>query len=159
MLDPSDTPLKPWLDLLPTDYRRALESPEGETASSLPKALISELKESTPEAVAKIILRYTDDLRAVGRPGRIRLLAWVADLTYPDWAVMQAICSIDEEDTAGGAGTKSVGVLFLEDIQALNEVIAQRKAAMVLIAQNTDVALAAVRTLEVDMEQRVPGGL
>lgn len=154
MLDLSEGSIAAWKSRLPSDVVSAL-SDSAETASEGSGALTAALAESPAWQVPEVVRQHPEDVRAFGRARRIRLMAWVARQTFPDCGAVFRRLTEDEE---GGSGAGAVGLLFLEDIQALAEAMGPRIARRMTSEAAMDAVVQAAVTLESDMAFR-QGGL
>lgn len=136
MIDLRDAYIKEWLSLLPEDVKSSLPD-DLESEPDGMQAFCMELESSSQMDYPKVILKNSEIIEKMGRTRRIRLLSWVSGKVYPyNVKVFKAITESDEDD---GESASSIKILFLEDIKAINDAIADRLSAKVLNKQAFEV--------------------
>lgn len=160
MLDLSEHAMAAWAAKLPDDVRAVISggdeaSPEG--SGGLRAALAS----APPSAVPGIVRGDADGARALGRAGRLRLMAWMAASEERPGAVFSRLVGEGEgegEDSEGAPGGDPVGILFLEDLKAIAEAVVGPRMSRRMVDDHTLGAVAeAAATLESDMAFRQGG--
>jgi hypothetical protein len=151
MIDLSEKSMASWMDKLPDDVRRVIQ--EGDERQGEVANLSAALASATPVEVPDIIRAYPDEVRLLGRAGRLRLIGWLSGTAAGDLApLFRRLLDEDEE----GEGGDSVGIMLLEDIRAwVRLVLGPRVARNVVSEQTLDMVADAAATLEGDyiMEQ------
>lgn len=157
MIDLSENSLSAWLSRRPDDVRAFISDGEARDADGF-SALAGVLAGAQAFEVPEILRRDPDGARALGRLGRVRLMARVAAGGGNDAAlVMRRITG--EDDVDGGAGGRdAVGILFLEDLKEwARTVLAPRVAARATSPEVLGTAAEAAFTLESDLVLRQGG--
>ena len=171
MLMLSPTMLSRWLSTRPDDVRAFIDAgdpPAGEDDGLLAALEAASSAGETPFAeLPALLASHPAGTRALGRLGRVRLLAWVADGAGDAYGtVVQAITEIggaqDGEAEDGGegspAGSGALGVLFLEDlIQLAKSVVGPRVASRLAARPGLEAAVEAAASVEEDMAYRGGG--
>lgn len=132
-----------WLGKLPKDLRAAVGDtppPRNPEVAALCSAVAEAPKTQLPE----LIESNSGVLKEIGRPSRVRLLAWLSNQVHEfEPEIFQSVVS----DTDEGGGSRETGVLFLEDIRALAEIALSQRAAARLASINT---LGVVRSVSLE---------
>jgi hypothetical protein len=162
MLDLSDGSISKWMSKLPQDVLAALAEGDAPTPGGAP-SLAAALGENVGAPQVPDLLReHPDEARALGRVGRVRLMAWVADNSGdnpgPVFRRLVGETAADETGGSGSAGSDAVGTLFLEDIRAIaRNVTGPRLAARMVDDSALGMAIEAAATLESDLAFRQGG--
>jgi hypothetical protein len=169
MLMLSQDSLSRWLATRPQDVREFIAA--GDPAAfgeddGLVAALASveDGTETDFDAIPELLELHSSGVKALGRVGRIRLLAWLADNAADAYAPLihritalgcpggEGVEEDEEEGTQGQAGSGAVGVLFLEDIiQLAKAVVGPRMAARLASKPGLDAAVEAAASLDSDI--------
>lgn len=152
--------LTAWSSRLPDDVLGAIAA-EGMVppGGAEPGGLLLDLEGATPGQVPDIVRRHPEATQALGRAGRIRLMAWITTDPNPGTVLRRlvgddAVAAAEAEggEESGEAGRDAVGILFLEDIRALAEhVVGPRVARRMLDGTSLGLATDAAQTLEGEM--------
>ncbi|EPX84003.1 hypothetical protein [Salipiger mucosus] len=136
--------LAQWYAKLPNDFQKAIKSDLPDPDREDLKALSTKLAETELADLKTLLEGSTEELRALGRIGRIRLLAAITAKTYP--YQVKVFKEITEAEDSEGGGHSETQVLFIEDIKAFNEAVAAR-----VYTSNLDsVALSALNDAAID---------
>lgn len=158
MIDLSENSLSTWLSKGPQDVRDFIAD-GNELVPGAYSALASSLSAATPGEIPDILRGDPDGVRAMGRVGRVRLMARVA--AAGDEGAASIIRRIVGEDSEGGdatGGADRVGVLFLEDLREFaSAVVGPRVAARMVDGPALSATAEAASTLESDMAFRQGG--
>ena len=150
----SNDSLKRWLEKCPEDVR-AFVLLGGESNSTNTGELLAALAVATPPQVPGLLRTDPDACMALGRIGRIRLLAWVsAQAGSQGGALVREIVGEDTEQDggSGSAGSDTVALLFLEDFKEFaRAVVGPRTANRMIDSQTLGVSAEAAVTLESDL--------
>lgn len=160
MPDLSETAISGWLSTLPPDFRGALHQadlPSSEGSGELSRAIASAGSAELPV----LVRAHADDVAAFGRPRRVRLMAWLRrDTIRRGENPTEAMLRLTGEEAAEGGedgGVDAVGLLFLEDLRALAEVVAVRMGQRIAAQPSIEQAAEAAFVLESDMAFRSGG--
>lgn len=147
--------LSAWSSRLPEDVLGAIAA-EGVVLPGDSTSLQAELDAAKPGEAPEIVRRHPDATKALGRAGRLRLMARITGEPDPGPVLRRLVGDdmVEAADTEGGdqsgeGGRDAVGVLFLEDLRALAEhVVGPRIARRMLDGTSMDLATGAAQTLE-----------
>lgn len=147
-----------WRASLPDDVLECVEpiDDQGQAAADFIAKLLGELE--TPDDYVALVREHNEKFKEMGRPRRIRFLAWCTAKFYRDKEERKRLIakmteSVSGEDE-GGSSTGDVGILLLEDIKAFAKAIGPR-AANLIVDENTLSTVAGVgMELASDLEMR-----
>ena len=145
MFNLQESEIKKWHSKLPKDIKENLGSEISSDPDGL-DAFCLKLKESSQSEWRSILKANLSLLEDIGRLRRVRLLSYISSQVYPyNVKVFHQIVNDDEDS---GDGKSSIKQLFIEDIKALNEAIAER------VAKNSfdTVALDAIRSTSYEIQ-------
>lgn len=150
MLDLSAKTLAAWKQKLPDDVLTAIPADDAVLIGPAEAAaLVQEIDNAHPAAIPGILFRNEENLKALGRTGRLRLMANLSNIVKPEASSLFFLLVEDESDSSAGAA--SVRILLLEDIKAFMKAIAHRLGSHYLSEANFQQALQAAYTFEGDM--------
>lgn len=159
MPDLSSNSVSVWASKLPPDIAEILSHASDDIKiSECFSDLESALKEVAVTDVPSVVRQYAEHIKDFGRPRRLRLMAWIAKQTYPDGPNVIQQLTGEAEEGAGSAGAGETGVLFLEDIKALAEVLSRRLVVAATSEENLAAAVSTAVEIESEVEFR-QGGL
>lgn len=154
--DLSEKALSGWLKLLPADAREAIE--DGDPVSGDGGTLATSLVSVAAWQVPDLVRQHPDDAKVFGRARRIRLMAWMSAEARDNRGPLFRRLVGEDDETSGGAGTDEIGLLFLEDIRALNDKMVAPRLSQRMASENSlDAVVEAAFTLESDMAFRAGG--
>lgn len=148
MFDLKEKTLKAWYDKLPLDVKTNLGSEITTDPAGLDE-FCKRLSETSQSEWKSVIKDNLGLLSEIGRLRRVRLLSYISGQVYPyNVKVFHQIVNDDEDS---GDGQTTIKQLFLEDIKALNEALAER------IAKNSldKTALDAIRTSSYEVQPTI----
>lgn len=124
-LDLTDAHVRDWWGLLPRDLKSAFgdEVPPGREDEY--RGFSEQMAAATKRSYADVIWGHADLVAAMGRPRRVRLLAWVVQRCWPESdKVVSLLTDVREGDgeasgAAGGDGRGKIAPLFLSDLESL----------------------------------------
>jgi len=153
MADISADTMKAWRALLPDDLKSVIPDDGGGDERRV--ADLCEALRGAPAAEwPGLVVQHAEAVREMGRARRIKFLAWVSNQTHRmNPRVFADIVS--EDDQAGGRS--QTGVLFVEDIRALNEALARRVARRMGDKNTFEMIREASREIENEPEFRREG--
>lgn len=129
-LDLSAVHVRAWLGKLPRDYRAVF----GEDIPPIDENSLADLSEqlgkSSTRGYAAIVRGHGPLVAAMGRPRRVRLLAWLTQMCWPDAdKTLRALSdATSAEGGSGSAGGRSkVAPLFLSDLELVAGVNQRRQ--------------------------------
>lgn len=149
MLDLSEGKLDKWVKKLPSDIRGILDM-SAHTAESKP--LVIALQNSEPHDVLYILRNHDEDaIKALGRVGRLRLMAWLSASIMTDFNDLEPSPLfkqlLGEEEEEGGVSS-AVSAIFYEDFLAFAKIMGVRSAQNVFTNEMVEVALGAAREVK-----------
>lgn len=142
--------LKAWAALLPTDFASAVGTPDPSSSAHL--SFVGQRLQtlSTSEQVLKFVEAHPDAFIGMGRPGRIRFLAWFQGKGHEDSPVV--IDRITEGDGDAGSGAGKVAPYFKQDLEAIATVLGKRMAREMVDSYTLEViAGASLEAASLDM--------
>jgi hypothetical protein len=148
MLDLSEGKLTLWVKKLPADIRGILDM---SAYSNEAEPLVIALRVATPTEVPDLLRTHDENsIKALGRVGRLRLMAWLSDSLMTDENAIDPSPLfrelLGEEDEGEGGGQRSaVSTIFYEDFLAFSKIMGLRSAHAVFTNDMVDVALGAAR--------------
>ena len=169
-----------WMDKLPVDVRGVISDGEPMDISKA-NGLVSELNGAMKtigaatsdeqkimttiliEKIPDILRAHPDDVRALGRAGRLRIAAFVVGFSNDDiggaYEVFRRLIGEAEagDETGGGSGSDALGVMFIEDIIAYVKAVTAPRLAAQLITDNT-IGFAAEAAFTMEGESALRGG-
>lgn len=151
--------VKRWFQNLPLDVREVVTDDLGAADDVKIKALVDRLTAAPLAQAAGIIREHDPVVATMGRPRRVRLLAWLESRISDDTHIRDfaAIFEDDEGDGEGAARPVS-GRLFYEDLRLLNiHVIAARQARHAI--DPTSIDLVTRSSLAATLETGFSGGM
>jgi hypothetical protein len=162
MLDLSDGSISKWMSKLPQDVLAALAEGDAPSPGGAPALSAAFGGAVGAPQVPDLVREHPDEAKALGRAGRVRLMAWVADNSGdnpgPVFRRLVGEVAADDDGGAGSAGSDTVGILFLEDIRSIaRNVTGPRVAARIVDDSSLSMAVEAAATLESDMAFRQGG--
>lgn len=154
-----------WFGLLPADVASCMDAAEiagGEAEAARIDAALPAL--GSGAEVLAYVADNQDSFLSIGRPGRLRFLAWLVAGGYPDReTAMLALSGSDAggDDGSGGSagGVGKVAPYFKEDIRALVEAIGPRAARRIVDGGTLAAVTGAAYEVAGELEMRSGGGL
>ncbi len=133
-LDLSASHVRGWWGMLPRDFKAVFgdEVPGGQDEAL--RDLAQQMAAATTRGYPDVLWRNADLVVAMGRPRRVRLLAWIVGMCWPESdKVLGALTSAEagEGESGGAAGRAKVAPLFRSDLEALVGPIINRGARAV----------------------------
>ncbi len=133
-LDLTDAHVREWWSLLPRDLKSAFgdEVPLGREDEY--RGFSDQMRAATKRSYAEVIWKHADLVASMGRPRRVRLLAWVVQRSFPEAdRVVSLLTDVREGDgeASGGDGRGKVAPLFLSDLESLAGRVIDRGARAV----------------------------
>jgi hypothetical protein len=159
--------LEAWRATLPDDVLTCVDSIDdsGQDAADFISKLLPDLvlpERKAADEFSTLILTHREKFMEMGRPRRIRFLAWCTAQFYRDkdkderLRLISKITETGSDEAESGSGTQGVGILFLEDIKAFAAALGPRAAALI-VDENTLSTVAGVG-LEMASDMELRGG-
>lgn len=141
MVPPSNDPLdlsaahvRAWHALLPSDIKEVVKDDADAAADPLAAAVARELNLGEGRTWVSIVHRHGDEIVLLGQARRVRMLAWLAQASWPQPGIVNGVARVtgSDDDGKGGEGRAKVAPLFRADIEAMAGVYVARagRAAM-----------------------------
>lgn len=152
--------LEAWRSALPDDVLTCVDAIDesGQESADFIVKLLPELK--TSDDFSGLVSAHREKFIKMGRPRRIRFLAWCSAQFYRNkderLKLISKITETGSGEAESSSGTQSVGILFLEDIKAFAEAMGPRAAALI-VDENTLSTVAGVG-LEMASDLKLSGG-
>lgn len=167
-LDLSASHIRGWWGMLPRDFKAAFgeDVPTGQDDSL--RDLAQQMVASSTRGYPDVLWRNADLVAAMGRPRRIRMIAWIVGMCWPEsekvLSVLTAAGTGDAGD-AGEAGSGSTGgrgkiaPLFRSDLEALAGPIINRGARAVADRGAVRSVESGIRDFEDAFGRQIPGAM
>jgi hypothetical protein len=150
--------IKRWFRNLPTDVRAVVPDDFGGDDVKI-KVLVDRLTAAPLAQAASIIREYDLVVAAMGRPRRVRLLAWLSGRISDDAQIRDFDAIFDDAEGEGEGDARPVsGRLLYEDLRLCNiHVIAARQARHAI--DPTSIDLVTRSSLAATLETGFSGGM
>lgn len=137
-LDLSTDHVKGWWGLLPRDFKAAVGAEIPGSDEEAYKSFSGKIGSVSNKRYTDVVRDHADLVAAMGRPRRVRFLAWVTQVCWPESdKVLKALTGTDASDegssSSGGVagGRSKVASLFLSDLEAIAGVVCNREVRAV----------------------------
>lgn len=158
----SEKSLSGWFSKLPEDVKFAIS--EGTSAVAVPTGpalLIAAIQSSSVWSIPELVREHAVEVTSFGRSGRVRLMAWMATEAKDNpGPLFRRLVGENEDDSGedGGSTSDAIGLLFLEDLQAIaKHVVGPRRAQDIVTPESLVTVVEAAQTLEHAMAFRAGG--
>lgn len=132
--------LKAWYSRLPDDIASSMETPENDIDIDLNEISDEFAKIQTGAELVSFVEKKSQMFVNIGRPRRIRFLAWLSSSTYSDKIQALQILTGDEDVGGSNGDIGKVVPYFKEDIRALVESLGPRVAKKIINSHNLNMA-------------------
>jgi hypothetical protein len=162
--------LEQWVNKLPDDIKSVIQSDVSYSLTEdhpLIKGL-SELDEGMTWDALEMVSQYPEAVEAIGRDGRVRLMAWLSNNTKHELKkkiIFRILTGqLNEEDSDDGTEKgdnmpKSVALLFLNDIKSITNIIAIRMAPYIKNEENLRRILETTNVVSKEYKMKKSGGI
>lgn len=151
--------LDSWFNLLPMDVASSMEKPRDEEQEAVDK-IADKIKSITDgNSAVKVVKENPEVFIDMGRPRRIRFLAWISAKDYPDRDKVFTELFSGEADESGSGGNDKAGPYFKEDVRALVEALGPRAARLIVDAETVDMVKTASFEATNELEVRSGGSI
>lgn len=151
--------------MLPEDVRSVVPDDASPDADGLVDAISEDLAGAAPRRMAGIIRQHQDAIATLGRARRIRLLAWIANRSWPDAQSVVGQITDEGGDASGESGGEGksgpskVASLFRADIKAYARICTARMVRSASDLKAIDAVRNGIKEYEVNMDMRRTGGM
>lgn len=118
--------IREWYALLPVDVRHAIANDADASADPLAAVVARELNLGEVRTWVDIVHRHADEILHLGQARRLRMLAWLAQSSWPQPGIVKGVARVSDEDGRGGEGRAKIAPLFRADIEAMAGVYVAR---------------------------------
>lgn len=162
-LDLSTSHVRGWWGMLPGDLKSAFgDEVPGEHDEAL-RELSGQMGAASTRGYPDILFRHADLVAGMGRPRRVRLIAWIVQMCWPESdKVLSVLTDVREGEggeSSGGGGRAKVAPLFLSDLEALVGPVINRSARAVADRGAVRAVESGIRDFEDAFGPQTSGGM